>query len=147
MRRPVKDIAAEYGVTIQVIYARLKSLGITRSNSDSHKGLPAWNKGHGYTDAQGYRVISVDGKQVREHRVVAEKMLGRKLLPKEVVHHINHDRSDNRPENLEIHSSHSEHMREHMTPDEARRRGSRGLPKILANRRAKAALKAVGEGA
>ena len=46
------------------------------------------------------------------HRVVAENKLGRMLNAGEVVHHINHDRYDNRPENLEVLSK-IEHLKLH----------------------------------
>ena len=47
-----------------------------------------------------------------EHRVIVEKSLGRKLSFNEVVHHLNHNRKDNRLENLQV-MLRSEHTRLH----------------------------------
>lgn len=44
--------------------------------------------------------------------MVAERMIGRKLLDTEVVHHRNENRTDNREENLVV-MSRAEHMKEH----------------------------------
>jgi hypothetical protein len=53
---------------------------------------------------------------VLEHIVVAEKMLGRRLRPNEEVHHKDHDRANNDPDNLQVYDSHLEHWTvEHLT--------------------------------
>ena len=50
---------------------------------------------------------------VMEHRLVIEKSIGRLLTKNEVVHHINHNRADNRLENLLLMTV-SEHCKLHM---------------------------------
>jgi HNH endonuclease len=39
---------------------------------------------------------------IKEHQVVAERVLGRLLNANEVVHHVNGIKTDNRPENLQV---------------------------------------------
>lgn len=65
---------------------------------------------------------SIKRGYVAEHRLVAEKMIGRYLKENEVVHHINENKLDNRPENLKVMTA-WEHMKLHA---EIKRRGENG---------------------
>lgn len=49
---------------------------------------------------------------VHQHRLVAEATIGRYLQPDEIVHHINGDKLDNRPENVTV-TTRSAHGRLH----------------------------------
>ena len=46
------------------------------------------------------------------HRIVAEQKLGRELLPSEIVHHIDGNKRNNDPSNLEV-MTQAEHCRIH----------------------------------
>lgn len=63
---------------------------------------PSWKGGK--SKRQGYVIVynPVTGESHSEHRLVMERVLGRKLRNSENVHHINGIRDDNRPENLEL---------------------------------------------
>lgn len=96
------------------------------------KGCKTWNKGKAHKairgkkhhrwkggywiNKAGYKIIEVKrmGKRyrMREHRLIMEKHLGRKLSVSEELHHINGNKLDNRIENLRIMSK-SEHAKLH----------------------------------
>lgn len=68
-----------------------------------------------YVTKLGYVIINVNRKRMFEHRYVMEKFIKRKLkpFPKEIVHHKNGIKTDNRIENLEIIDGQSNHIKYH----------------------------------
>lgn len=86
--------------------------------SEKEKGALSWkiekiiSKGdYNYVKVANHPNSTKNG-YVLEHRVVMENHLGRILNPNEVVHHKNHNKKDNRIENLEV-LNNGEHSRIH----------------------------------
>src|SRR6266487_2630062 len=78
----------------------------SRVCSNPSRGKPGasngnWQGGR-FIANDGYIRLRVNNDYVLEHRYVMEQHLGRPLLTNEQIHHRNHNRSDNRLENLEL---------------------------------------------
>ena len=57
---------------------------------------------HKYHVPEKYRVLANGSGYVLEHRLVMSQKFGRPLLPHETVHHIDGDKTNNTPENLQL---------------------------------------------
>lgn len=120
----VKDIAAALGVNPIALGKKLREVGLCpKSNASTKSNHPRWNGGRSISWSGYVRILMRDHPRalsngyVWEHILVAEKKLGRPLAyfgkgdaRNEVIHHINGDKLDNTPENLEILSP-SEHLK------------------------------------
>lgn len=81
---------------------------------------PNWRGGK-YKNRNRWHILkpnhpcAVHQKYIRRSRLVAEKCLGRYLTKKEIIHHINEDKSDDRPENLYLFPFQGRHTRFHFS--------------------------------
>lgn len=99
---------------------------ISERNSCNYNGLNGY--GHTKNHKSGY-VLAYAPKHpnahadgyIMLHTVVMEQHIGRYLRPNEEVHHINHNRADNRIENLQLMDKH-EHRAMHMKERHEKRR-------------------------
>jgi hypothetical protein len=93
-------------------------------------GAAHWKGGRTIDISTGY--VKVRGKWL-EHRIVMQEILGRPLLHREQVHHINGIKTDNRPENLQLFASLAEHQRHHH--EEPRTPTAEGLIRTISRAR------------
>jgi len=71
---------------------------------NDHGYIRLFNPNHPYSDKTGC---------ISEHRLMVEKCIGRYLKSEEIVHHINENKKDNRPENLYLFSNKGHHAGYH----------------------------------
>ena len=142
--KTVVEVAALFGVTTAPIHRILRQHGKMRSRIQTMRlkysdGFPGGQHDPHLTNT-GYRMLWLDrshplfemvqykcgrGGYIREHRLVMAQHLGRPLKRREVVHHINGVKTDNQLSNLQLMDT-SDHSREHMTGERARRQGING---------------------
>lgn len=99
--RAVYKKCIECGASFYCIQSRVNTAKYC-SISCGLKGKNNWRWKNGTLNWAGYKLIMVDGKQVREHRYIFEQHIGRKLMKAEEIHHINGIKTDNRIENLVV---------------------------------------------
>lgn len=111
---------------------RQQHLGKKLSPEHRDKVIQTLNHSHGEANnywrggksvREGYVLIRVGRKYIKEHRLVMEKYLGRKLSEEEIIHHRNENKQDNRVENLEL-TNHVDHGKEHWKDEEKRKQRS-----------------------
>lgn len=73
-------------------------------------------KHNGFWYENGYKVLYNNGNSIKEHIYIMEQHIGRKLLPNEVVHHIDKDKTNNNISNLLL-LTQSEHSKLHRELD------------------------------
>lgn len=104
----LRDLCKERGIAFTTAWGRIRK----GWSPDDAIDTPVKQPGIRHTNGRGY--CRLNGSRQIEHIAIAERAIGRTLPAGAEVHHVNGDRSDNRPENLVVCPSHAYHALLHM---------------------------------
>ena len=149
--RSIPDVAAETGKSPSTVRHHLKAAGVLRSRAEGirlarHKlGSGMRGKARSFTDAHRLAIsrarLDADAKGVStkssgyveytrgenkgrsEHVITMERRIGRRILPDEVVHHVDGNRSNNHINNLAL-MTRAAHARLHRREERLARKAS-----------------------
>lgn len=127
-------IAEKLGCSVNTVERKIREfreIGIElptqRTGPRAGEGHPEWRGGR-VIDEDGYVLIYAPwhpharkngrksgGRYIAEHRLVMEQKIGRLLERGEVVHHIDGNKQNNHPDNLELFSKNSDHLKHELT--------------------------------
>jgi hypothetical protein len=105
-------------------YCRIHYLRVLKTGSTERRIAEA---GNWRVDARGYLVGTRNGRRVYQHRYVVELALGKPLRWGQEVHHLNGDKTDNRPWNLVVCPDRDYHV---LIAARQRQFGYAGLPRV-----------------
>lgn len=106
------------------IHRWLKKQGLTLDFPKNRMGEKSgrWKGGRRTTPTGYVEVLMKDHPDahrytgyILEHRLVMERMIGRRLLRGEVVHHKDGNKLNNAPENLQLFAKNSDHLKAELT--------------------------------
>ena len=118
-----REIANQFGVSLSCVERSCYRFGLKGARRGPRHGSdhPSWRGGR-HLDKHGYVSVFVPlhphckkSSYVSEHRLVMEVVLGRYLLPTEVVDHRDNHPRHNWPGNLRLFESNASHLRETLT--------------------------------
>lgn len=113
------EIGEKLGLRPRHVRKLLLKYNLPRLNCGGRLGDKHYNFQHGRNiDLDGYAMVSAIGhpsarrhtKAMAEHRLVAEKKIGRYLKPSEVVDHIDGLKLHNHPDNLRVFENNGAHL-------------------------------------
>ena len=104
-----------------LVTGHTKSCGCFKTASFAGKNNPRWNGGKNVTPLGYVRVLAPEGhpradgnNRIFEHILVVEAAMGMYLPDGAVVHHIDENRQNNAPQNLQLCASQAEHHEIHV---------------------------------